>query len=80
MAVSDPSKLSEEEMARIVDRILNDPSYCELLEVDPMSALEVAGWTLTAEQQQSIQTAGTIAPVVGDVNYSAIMSFIRAKT
>lgn len=79
MAIPDSTGLSEEEMARIVDRILHDPSYSELFEVDPMSALEVAGWTLTPEQQRSIQAAGTIAPVVGDANYSAILSFIRER-
>jgi len=44
-----------------------------------MSALEVAGWTLTAEQQRSIEETGTIAPVVGDANYTAILAFVREK-
>ena len=79
MTVPDPATLSEEKMAQIMDRILHDPSYPGLLEADPMSALEVAGWTLTAEQQRSIETAGTIAPVVGEENYAAILSFVRQK-
>jgi hypothetical protein len=80
MAIPDPAKLDEEEMARILDRILHDPSYPELLETDPMAALEVAGWTLTPEQQRGIETSGTIAAVIGDANYAAILVFVREKT
>src|SRR5437879_3347809 len=47
---------TEQQFADTVDRIFNDASFQAQMQSNPVAALQSAGWTLTAQQQQAINT------------------------
>ena len=52
-----PMSESEQEFAALVDRIFTEKDFARLIETQPVTALEKAGFKLTAAQKRKIKTA-----------------------